>query len=256
MRTTARQQHTHAHRFGDYHQIVDAITAHRRKPQPDDAIGQQRGVQSAEDVIAHRGGAHREGDEYARVPNRPFQGVLEQVFVLDGPNNGDQPCERLVFQGAGEANRVTVTQELTRGFGRFRLRVRDEAASLQAIPVLTAYQVGSCQAVFEMSVAYSRPIEDLDPHGVSSAAEPTQLVGRNVYDTLVTREDDEIQPSLATEWKRPDENTWVFTLRSGVKFHDGKPLTATDAKASLERLAGTEEAPLAPLWESLGCKNP
>jgi peptide/nickel transport system substrate-binding protein len=102
-----------------------------------------------------------------------------------------------------------------------------------------------------MSVAYSRPIEDLDPHGVSSAAEPTQLVGRNVYDTLVTREDDEIHPSLATEWKRPDEKTWVFTLRSGVKFHDGKPLTATDAKASLERLAGTEEAPLAPLWESL-----
>jgi alkylation response protein AidB-like acyl-CoA dehydrogenase len=31
-----------------------------------------------------------------------------------------------------------------------------EAAALQAIPVLTAYQVGSCQAVFEMAVAYSR----------------------------------------------------------------------------------------------------
>jgi alkylation response protein AidB-like acyl-CoA dehydrogenase len=31
-----------------------------------------------------------------------------------------------------------------------------EAASLQAIPILCAYQVGSCQAVFEMAVAYSR----------------------------------------------------------------------------------------------------
>ena len=31
-----------------------------------------------------------------------------------------------------------------------------EAAALQAIPVLCAYQVGSCQAVFEMAVAYSR----------------------------------------------------------------------------------------------------
>jgi peptide/nickel transport system substrate-binding protein len=100
-------------------------------------------------------------------------------------------------------------------------------------------------------VAYSRPIEDLDPHGVSSAAEPTQLVGRNVYGTLVTREGDEIRSSLATRWERPDEKTWVFTLRDGVKFHDGQPLRATDAKASLERLAGTEEAPLAPLWESL-----
>ncbi|HSF29726.1 MAG TPA: acyl-CoA dehydrogenase family protein [Candidatus Tectomicrobia bacterium] len=31
-----------------------------------------------------------------------------------------------------------------------------EAAALQAIPILCAYQVGSCQAVFEMAVAYSR----------------------------------------------------------------------------------------------------
>ena len=31
-----------------------------------------------------------------------------------------------------------------------------EAAAMQAIPVLCAYQVGSCQAVFEMAVAYSR----------------------------------------------------------------------------------------------------
>jgi peptide/nickel transport system substrate-binding protein len=102
-----------------------------------------------------------------------------------------------------------------------------------------------------LSVAYSRPIDDLDPHGASSAAEPTQLVGKNVYDTLVKREGDKIQASLATDWERPDEKTWVFTLRSGVKFHDGKQVTATDAKASLERLAGTVEAPLAPLWESL-----
>ena len=31
-----------------------------------------------------------------------------------------------------------------------------EAAALQAIPVLCAYQVGSCQSVFDMAVAYSR----------------------------------------------------------------------------------------------------
>jgi alkylation response protein AidB-like acyl-CoA dehydrogenase len=31
-----------------------------------------------------------------------------------------------------------------------------EAAAMQAIPILCAYQVGSCQAVFEMAVAYSR----------------------------------------------------------------------------------------------------
>src|SRR5690606_21859942 len=35
-----------------------------------------------------------------------------------------------------------------------------------------------------------------------------------------------------------DDNTWEFQLRSGVKFHDGSPLTAEDVKFSLERVPG------------------
>lgn len=102
-----------------------------------------------------------------------------------------------------------------------------------------------------MVAAYNRPIEDLDPHGVNSAAEQVQLPGHNVYGTLVDRDGEEITPGLAENWKQPDERTWVFTLRDNATFHDGSPVTANDAKASLERLANTEEAPLAPLWAPL-----
>lgn len=35
-----------------------------------------------------------------------------------------------------------------------------------------------------------------------------------------------LQPLLATEWTRVDDNTWLFTLRDGVTFHDGAPLNA------------------------------
>jgi peptide/nickel transport system substrate-binding protein len=58
----------------------------------------------------------------------------------------------------------------------------------------------------------------------------------NLYDTL-TRWDAalKLQPGLATGWKQLNETTWEFTLRSGVKFHDGAPLTAEDVKATLER---------------------
>ena len=38
----------------------------------------------------------------------------------------------------------------------------------------------------------------------------------------------EIVPGLATEWKNTDENSWVFTLKQGVSFHDG---TKMDAEA-------------------------
>ena len=58
----------------------------------------------------------------------------------------------------------------------------------------------------------------------------------NLYDTL-TRWDTslQLQPGLATSWKNVNETTWEFTLRPGVKFHDGAPLTAEDVKATLER---------------------
>ena len=58
----------------------------------------------------------------------------------------------------------------------------------------------------------------------------------NLYDSL-TRWDNALalQPGLATAWRSVNETTWEFTLRTGVKFHDGAPLTAEDVKATLER---------------------
>src|SRR5882724_7512538 len=50
------------------------------------------------------------------------------------------------------------------------------------------------------------------------------------WDGLVYRNPDtfKIEPLLATEWKLPDTTTIEFTLRPGVKFHDGSPFTADD----------------------------
>jgi peptide/nickel transport system substrate-binding protein len=58
----------------------------------------------------------------------------------------------------------------------------------------------------------------------------------NLYDTL-TRWDTGLKlvPGLATSWKSVNDTTWEFTLRPGVKFHDGAPLTAEDVKATIER---------------------
>jgi peptide/nickel transport system substrate-binding protein len=44
-----------------------------------------------------------------------------------------------------------------------------------------------------------------------------------------------LEPGLATEWKQTDPTTWRFTLRQGVKFHDGTPFTADDVVFSFDR---------------------
>ncbi|MCZ6680198.1 MAG: ABC transporter substrate-binding protein [Candidatus Poribacteria bacterium] len=61
----------------------------------------------------------------------------------------------------------------------------------------------------------------------------------NFYDLIFNKLAEElphgqIRGTLAVNWK-PMEKRWVFQLREGVKFHDGKPLTAADVKWSYQR---------------------
>jgi len=65
----------------------------------------------------------------------------------------------------------------------------------------------------------------------------SERVGALIYDALVHKDDHyNLQPWLATSWERPDARTWIFHLRSGVRFHDGKPLTADDVAWSIESM--------------------
>jgi peptide/nickel transport system substrate-binding protein len=41
-------------------------------------------------------------------------------------------------------------------------------------------------------------------------------------------------PDLAESWEMPDPRTYVFRLRPGLRFHDGRPLAATDVRATFE----------------------
>jgi peptide/nickel transport system substrate-binding protein len=61
------------------------------------------------------------------------------------------------------------------------------------------------------------------------------VMHHQAWDTLVYRNPDtfKLEPLLATEWKFPDPTTIDFTLRPGVKFHDGTPLTADDVVYTL-----------------------
>ena len=57
-----------------------------------------------------------------------------------------------------------------------------------------------------------------------------------VYDTLLATDSNfKIQPQMA-DWKVSDDKlTYTFTLRDGLKWHDGTPVTAEDCVASLKR---------------------
>ena len=77
--------------------------------------------------------------------------------------------------------------------------------------------------------------QQLDPHLLT--AQTDQYTQHAVFNGL-TAWDKEIkaQPDLAESWTNPDPKTWVFNLRQGVKFHNGREVVADDVKFSLDRI--------------------
>ncbi len=74
----------------------------------------------------------------------------------------------------------------------------------------------------------------LDPYRHNEALTFSLL--RNIYEPLTSFDERmRVGPSLALSWENPDDLTWVFHLRPGVRFHDGAPLGAEDVVWSLDR---------------------
>ena len=66
----------------------------------------------------------------------------------------------------------------------------------------------------------------------------TEALNGNVYEGLFKLTDaGEVQPLLATKYTQSaDGLSYTFTLRDGVTFHSGKPLTSAEVKSSIERV--------------------
>ena len=66
---------------------------------------------------------------------------------------------------------------------------------------------------------------------------PGTYTWSGMFDTLtVIDETGDVAPSLAASWKNVAPTKWEFTLRAGVKFHNGEPMTAASIAADLNFL--------------------
>jgi peptide/nickel transport system substrate-binding protein len=76
---------------------------------------------------------------------------------------------------------------------------------------------------------------NLDPRVGTDAQ--SERIGELIFDALLKRDVHfNLQPSLAESWQIPDPLTYVFHLRHGVKFSDGRPLTARDVKWTFDSI--------------------
>lgn len=65
----------------------------------------------------------------------------------------------------------------------------------------------------------------------------SERIDELLFDGLVARDRNfRFTPALAASWEQPDPLTLIFHLRAGVRFHDGRPLTARDVQWTIDSM--------------------
>ncbi|GAA2884780.1 ABC transporter substrate-binding protein [Microbacterium esteraromaticum] len=107
---------------------------------------------------------------------------------------------------------------------------------------------GDTSLDWKLTTETAAPSGDIDSFTFASYSEPYSLdyayafdysdnqVLANVCESLLRLNPDfTLSPALAEKFDHPTPTTWVYTIRDGVRFHDGAALTADDVVASLSR---------------------
>jgi peptide/nickel transport system substrate-binding protein len=103
-------------------------------------------------------------------------------------------------------------------------------------------------------VALGDNIRTIDPIGSPSVDAASERIRTLMFNSLVKKNENfDYVGELASDIKRSDDNlTFTFTLRDGVKFHDGRPFTSADAKYTLDLVFASTFAKSASFYEGTG----
>ena len=114
------------------------------------------------------------------------------------------------------------------------LRTGAATVALMAAAVALTGPAAAQQPTTLKVVAHSA-LRVLDP--ILTTAYITRNHGYMVYDTLLAWDDKfKVTPQMAEKWEVSDDKlTYTFTLRDGLKWHDGKPVTTADIIPSIKR---------------------
>jgi peptide/nickel transport system substrate-binding protein len=120
------------------------------------------------------------------------------------------------------------------------------ATTLGASPFVHAQKRGGT-----LRVVPHADLKVLDP--IWTTGYITRNHGYMIYDTLFATDANlKVQPQMVDKWTAsPNKMKWTFTLRDGLKFHDGQPVTAEDCVASIKRW-GARDALGRLLMEAIG----
>jgi peptide/nickel transport system substrate-binding protein len=103
-------------------------------------------------------------------------------------------------------------------------------------------------------IALSDNIRTIDPIGSPSVDAASERIRALIFNSLVKKDDKfDYVGDLASDIKQSDDGTvFTFTLRDGVKFHDGRTFSSADAKYTLDLVFSSNFAKSASFYEGSG----
>lgn len=116
------------------------------------------------------------------------------------------------------------------------------AAALRLSPFALTLGVLACRpapvpADGTVTLAVRADLIEFFPNGTQSDSY-TMGLNTSLFEGLVGLDAElRLRPQLAERWESPDEFTYLFTLRPGLRFSDGTPVTAADVAASLDAVS-------------------
>jgi len=131
---------------------------------------------------------------------------------------------------------------------------------LTLVALLAATSTPALAADKVIRIAPQADLQTLDPTWTTATV--TRSHGYMIYDTLFGIDAaGKIQPQMLEKWSvSPDRRTWTFTLRTGLAFHDGQPVTSADVIASITRWSqkdnlGQRLAAATERWEAVDARS-
>jgi len=157
--------------------------------------------------------------------------------VADQPTNPYQL--QALFRRGGMSRRAFMRNALLLGMSMGAAQTLLAACAQPGAPVAEAPAADAPAASTtpkaggEATWAIDSDVVNLIPFGGVSGANHW---GKELfYDSLLEWDKDlNVQPAIAERWEAPDDTSWIFYLRQGLKFHNGDEVTADDVIYSME----------------------
>jgi len=137
-------------------------------------------------------------------------------------------------------------------FGGKKLTVLLLVMTMLAVALTGCKSGDKAEETSKITIGIPQDIDGLDPHKAEGAG--TREVLFNIFEGLVKPDENgNLNPAVASDVTVSEDGTvYTFTLRDGIKFHNGNPVTVDDVVYSIERCAGTDgETPLVSAFSNI-----